>query len=84
MLRHRWYRGGQARPNGEGRVDQRGEASLGLDLFGSFWGNAKKNKDHLRIINQSPIHHPPTTSHYNRPITTHPSLTLTPSNPQMR
>ena len=59
LFRHRWCRGAWARPNGEGRVDWRGEASLGLDLFGSFWGNAKKNKPHLRIINQSPSYSPP-------------------------
>ncbi|CAA9237955.1 MAG: hypothetical protein AVDCRST_MAG56-1290, partial [uncultured Cytophagales bacterium] len=54
-----WCRGARARPNGEGRVAWRGEASLGLALFGSFWGNAKKNKRHLQIINHSPTHYKP-------------------------
>ncbi len=61
--RNRWDRGAWARPNGEGRVDERGDASLGLALFGSFWGNAKKNKPHLRLINPSPIPHLPLTTH---------------------
>ncbi|CAA9272377.1 MAG: hypothetical protein AVDCRST_MAG56-3143 [uncultured Cytophagales bacterium] len=71
MFRHRWCRGAWARPNGEGRVAWRGEASLGLDLFGSFWGNAKKNKPHLRIFNQSPsylhpsCYHPPQPTHHH-------------------
>ncbi|CAA9336740.1 MAG: hypothetical protein AVDCRST_MAG56-7682 [uncultured Cytophagales bacterium] len=54
-FRHRLYRGAWARPNGEGRVDWRGGASLGLAFFGSFWGNAKKNK--LHFPQRSTIHH---------------------------
>ncbi|CAA9308050.1 MAG: hypothetical protein AVDCRST_MAG56-6045 [uncultured Cytophagales bacterium] len=68
---------------------------MGLDLFGSFWGNAKKNKPHLRMIHESPTlykpahYHPaqPTphiTNHHNRPTTTNPSLTLSPSNTHIR
>ncbi|CAA9235871.1 MAG: hypothetical protein AVDCRST_MAG56-1191, partial [uncultured Cytophagales bacterium] len=41
------------------------------------WGNAKKNKLHLRSINQSPSLH-------NQPLTTDPSLTPSPSNPRLR
>ncbi|CAA9343294.1 MAG: hypothetical protein AVDCRST_MAG56-8017 [uncultured Cytophagales bacterium] len=79
MFRHRWYRGAWARPNGEGRVDWRGEASLGLDFFGSFWGNAKKNKLHFpqRSTNHQPITNHPVirisanhiTTHHNPPLT---------------
>ena len=80
LFRHRWDRGAWARPNGEGRVAWRGEASLGLAFFGSFWGNAKKNKLHLRSINHSPSpykpsylhpshYHPAQPTHHNRPIT---------------
>ncbi|CAA9338668.1 MAG: hypothetical protein AVDCRST_MAG56-7787 [uncultured Cytophagales bacterium] len=69
MFRHRWYRGAWARPNGEGRVDWRGEASLGLDLFGSFWGNAKKNKLHF------PHHQPFTILSSLPPPNTLPPLT---------
>ncbi|CAA9301128.1 MAG: hypothetical protein AVDCRST_MAG56-5436 [uncultured Cytophagales bacterium] len=48
---------------------------MGLDLFGSFWGNAKKNKPHLRFINQSPSHLHPSCYHPScyHPAHYHPS-----------
>ncbi|CAA9255707.1 MAG: hypothetical protein AVDCRST_MAG56-2201, partial [uncultured Cytophagales bacterium] len=50
---------------------------------GSFWGNAKKNKPHLRSINHSPSHYKPSylqpphyhPAHYH-PAHYHPSPTL--------